>query len=194
MLVVRASNSSWARRYSISKLIKFRKSTNLRSVVTDIQWWVWDQLSQLLKFGDFFSEKLRRSWDPARGQHTCLYVLCVTKYSELMFLIIFSIFRTILGAQGLWKLLCFANLQLLRLPRLPKSSEKSIKWSETSILNISLHIVRIDTCVDRVLGPNSVSASRKKNHRTLTAQNGVLRLVNEHPMYFTTEIANLVGF
>ena len=59
--------------------------------------------------GDFFSEKLRPNWDKPRGKNIRLYMNCVQKYSELMFLVNFSIFSSILGAQEVKKQLSNGN-------------------------------------------------------------------------------------
>ena len=55
--VVRASNSSWARRYPLSKMDEFREIPDLEPYVTAFSWHIWDLLSELSTKLWFFSRE-----------------------------------------------------------------------------------------------------------------------------------------
>ena len=107
--LVRASNSSWARRYSTSKLDEFRKFHQSHPLCNRHTVGEMGLAVSAVPKRCFFSEKLRPNWDKPRGKNIRLYMNCVREYSELMFLVKFSIFSSILGAQEVKKQLSNGN-------------------------------------------------------------------------------------
>ena len=99
--VVRASNSSWARRYPPSKIDEFRGNRGSESLCNShiIPYWrsaVW----AIKKNDDFCSPNQIHPWSLVFYQRTCLVFLCVVKYLKVWFCYWFWFFSSVWSPAG----------------------------------------------------------------------------------------------
>ena len=103
---------------------------------------IWSPIFELATNGGFSFEELRPNWDKPRGKNIRLYMNCVRKYSELMFLVIFSIFSSILVGWVASKAVISVRQLFLHLLS-PQNRAKNRKFHQKHQFWIFLHTIHI---------------------------------------------------
>ena len=132
------------------------------------------EISAITSFG-FFSEKLRRIWDTVLATESLYIPVGVAKYSDREDFFIFLSFGSIFPSQAVQKPVHFTVLTIFLPLDIQKPSQKSKNMKKHIDWSISPHQPPTNTSPDRILGPSSAWAPRKKNQNLLTPQTANLK-------------------